>query len=500
MKSLLPAGIAMSLLFTINSISHAQIFADQVISSGPCQQVSPGCPNGVVNPQNAADADYSSYAVMRADIGIANVSQLTLGFSQHGLPGMDAVVVIEADGGIISADVLQAFSVSLYSSSNELVGKRDGFVLADLELLANTSNFYRLHVKTLETITDIASIKIELHGLATVSSSIRIHIVYLISFCPDNYADILNGYLNTQNPGNAVSPDPGDYALLTPPLLLGTAYVDVAFSTHGKAGSRVNFVLGEGNTLLSAQLLKNISITVYDANGNAVASSAGFSLLTTEILSSGRFRINVKTPKGNYEIARARVTLTGLLNVLTTMRVYRSTIQTNDRPKQPVIIADGSTTICNGTSVKLTVKPKDASLSYQWYKDGATIAGATGVNLQASQQGYYFTSVSNAKGCSNVSLQIPITVINCVAANTTQQKMVVNLSPNPFSATTTLNIANSLNSKAIVIISNKAGKTIEQHTVTGTATLRILEKAPQGVYFVRIISGGTTESKTVIKL
>jgi hypothetical protein len=163
-------GFALPLLF-IATTASAQIFADDVITSGPCPTVSPGCPNGVINPENAVDPDNSNYAVMRTDLGIANVSQLTLGFTQHGLPGMDAVIVIEADGGLISADVLQALSVSVYSSSNELVGKRQGFVLADLELLANSSTRYRLHVNTLDDITDIASIKIELHGLATVSSS-----------------------------------------------------------------------------------------------------------------------------------------------------------------------------------------------------------------------------------------------------------------------------------------------------------------------------------------
>ncbi|CAN5513537.1 hypothetical protein BH10BAC2_BH10BAC2_41500 [soil metagenome] len=492
-------GIAMPLLLVTTKAS-AQIFADAVISSGPCQSVSPGCPNGVINPENAVDQDNSNYSVIRTDLGIANVSQVTLGFTQHGLPGMDAVIIIEADGGLISADVLEALSVSLYSSSNNLVGKRQGFVLADLELLTNSSTRYRLHVNTLDNITDIASIKIELHGLATASSKIRLYVAYLISFCPDNYGDILHGSLNAQNPENVISAATNDYALLMPPLLLGTAYIDVAFSTPGQPGKMVNFVLGEGNTLLSASLLKNLTITVYNTQGNVVASASNFSLLTTEIFSDGRFRIRVKTPKGDYQIGRARITLNGLINVLTTLKVYRSTIQTNDRPKQPIITANGPTEICNGSLVKLTAKPKDATLAYQWYNNSQTIQGANGVNYSASQTGYYFVAVTNQKGCSNVSLQVPVTVINCIAKTTVEDKMATKISPNPFSVSATLEIKNTFNGNANVVITNKAGNVVEQRVITGTGSIRILEKAPQGVYFVRITSGATTETKTVIKL
>jgi len=498
MKKVLQSFALPLLLFA--TTANAQIFADAVISSGPCQNVSAGCPNGVINPGNAVDPDNSNYAIIRTDLGIANVSQLTLGFTQHGLPDMDAVIVIEDDGGVISADVLEALTITLYNSSNGLVGKRQGFALADLELLTNSSTRYRLHVNTLDNTTDIASVKIELHGLATVSSSIRVYAAYLISFCPDNYADILHGSLNAQNPENVVSTQTSDYALLTPPLLLGTAYIDVAFSTPGQAGKMVNFVLGEGNTLLSAALLKNLTITVYNTQGNVVASSSKFSLLTTEIFNDGRFRIKVKAPKGNYQVGRARITLTGLVNVLTTLKVYRSTIQTDDRPKQPVIVANGSTEICNGTSVRLIAKPKDTTLDYQWYKNSQTITGAQTVNYQASQAGYYFVSVTNEKGCSNVSLQVPVTVINCIANINAQEKMGVKISPNPFNVYTTLEIKNTYNSTANIVVSNKSGNVVEQHKVAGAGTIRILEKAPQGVYFVRIISGTVTETRTVIKL
>jgi hypothetical protein len=274
---------------------------------------------------------------------------------------------------------------------------------------------------------------------------------------------------------------------LTPPLLLGTAYIDVAFSTPGQAGKMVNFVLGEGNTLLSASLLKNLTITVYNTQGNVVASASNFSLLTAEILSDGRFRIRVKTPKGNYQIGRARITLNGLVNVLTTLKVYRSTIQTNDRPKQPVISANGPTQICDGSSVKLIAKPKDATLSYQWYKNSQTIAGANDVNLTASQAGYYFVSVVNQKGCSNVSLQVPVTVIDCFA-KTTSDQTAIKVSPNPFNAFTTLEIKNALASNAYIVITNKSGNVIEQRNISGSGSIRILEKAPQGVYFVKIVS------------
>lgn len=70
------------------------------------------------------------------------------------------------------------------------------------------------------------------------------------------------------------------------------------------------------------------------------------------------------------------------------------------------ISTSGSTNICTGGSVTLTAS---ASTSYQWYKDGTAIAGATSINYPASASGNY--RVYGTVGtCSAMSAPVTVTV------------------------------------------------------------------------------------------
>ena len=60
----------------------------------------------------------------------------------------------------------------------------------------------------------------------------------------------------------------------------------------------------------------------------------------------------------------------------------------------------GSTTFCSGGSVVLTLP---TSTTYQWYFDGAAIAGATHSSYTASAGGYYEGRVTSAAGCANTT-------------------------------------------------------------------------------------------------
>jgi hypothetical protein len=72
------------------------------------------------------------------------------------------------------------------------------------------------------------------------------------------------------------------------------------------------------------------------------------------------------------------------------------------------ITAASSTTFCAGGSVVLNANT-GTGLSYQWRKDGNTIAGATAASYTANQSGSYTVVVTNASSCSTTSL--PSTVV-----------------------------------------------------------------------------------------
>jgi hypothetical protein len=77
----------------------------------------------------------------------------------------------------------------------------------------------------------------------------------------------------------------------------------------------------------------------------------------------------------------------------------------------PVITPNGSITICAGTSVLLTGTPgSTGSYTYQWYRNGNAIAGATSSTYNASQNGSYQIAITAACG-TNISSAVTVSVV-----------------------------------------------------------------------------------------
>ncbi len=77
-------------------------------------------------------------------------------------------------------------------------------------------------------------------------------------------------------------------------------------------------------------------------------------------------------------------------------------------PAQPTITPLGNTTFCSGNSLQLS---SSTATTYQWYKDGAIIAGETGKTTWVTQSGNYTVVTTNNLGCVSVaSAPMAITV------------------------------------------------------------------------------------------
>ncbi len=76
----------------------------------------------------------------------------------------------------------------------------------------------------------------------------------------------------------------------------------------------------------------------------------------------------------------------------------------------PIINAQGNTSVCFGDSVRLYATTNPSYL-YQWYRNGVFIPGATTYQYKAYQSGAYKIEISNAANCSMFS-----NVINVVVA------------------------------------------------------------------------------------
>jgi gliding motility-associated-like protein len=108
---------------------------------------------------------------------------------------------------------------------------------------------------------------------------------------------------------------------------------------------------------------------------------AGSNAQTLKVTAGGAFTIKVTDVNGCVSEASAVTTVT-----------------VNVKPAQPSIIASGDTTFCEGGSVTLTASN---SSSYQWFKDGIAIAGATSASIIANTAGLYSIATNPVSGCTS---------------------------------------------------------------------------------------------------
>ncbi|PZF72775.1 beta strand repeat-containing protein [Taibaiella soli] len=73
------------------------------------------------------------------------------------------------------------------------------------------------------------------------------------------------------------------------------------------------------------------------------------------------------------------------------------------------ITHSGPLTICQGNSTLLE-GPTGTGYSYQWYKDGSQISGATNIDYSAKNAGFYTLIVTGTGGCNAVSAGVTVTV------------------------------------------------------------------------------------------
>jgi len=117
--------------------------------------------------------------------------------------------------------------------------------------------------------------------------------------------------------------------------------------------------------------------------------STGTTGTSITVTQSGTYYVTAQTANGCSVVSD---TMTVVVNALPV-----STISTTD-----------PTTFCSGSSAVLNAPT--GMTSYQWYKDGTAIVGATGSSLSASTSGSYRVLVGNASGCSQLSTATAIVV------------------------------------------------------------------------------------------
>ena len=487
---------------TFMSVAFGQVDADKVYASGPCNPINLlSCPYGVINPQNAVDGIDETYATMRTAIGIGRSSYLALQFTQMGMQGMYCIVYFQKGETVLTADVLSKLTISVYDSNIKVIGKKSGFVLANVDALNSSGDIFTLRVNVSPAAKNIAGVKIDLGGLADVNNSLRVYKAVVNSDCPPKKATSVFKSLNTLNPNNAVSVSEDDYALLAPPLIAGTAFLDAEMPTPVKPGRILRVFAGEGNHLLDASLLSNVAVTGYDASGKVVVNKSGFALADADVLDGARFVLKVPVPAGN-DAVRIRVTLNGLLNLLTTMRVYSFQSGGDDKPLGLKVVSttgDSSLT-CSVKSLTLAVNPAPAEGStIEWYRNNIKLSGATGNTLVVKQPGKYFAVVTSDGGCSSMLTALPVTKVNCFTDDNSSADLVT-VYPNPFNQYATIRLSSQVKGAANITIKDKSGTRVWQYKASANASVKVLADAPAGLYFMSVDLNGTISTFKLVKL
>lgn len=225
-------------------------------------------------------------------------------------------------------------------------------------------------------------------------------------------------------------------------------------------GSSVTLTCTTGGTGLSYQWQKN---------GNPIAGATGVSYVATL---QGNYRCVVSKP--SCSATSSPITVTVLLN-----------------PSANITTPDGLD-LCGKAYVRLKANT-GAGLTYQWYKDGNAIGGATAVTYFATATGAYYVRVTNANGCSTNSATVNV-FSSCRMAEGALAGDV-NIMPNPSNGKFTINFttAQAMDASAQVSILNLAGQQVaafEGQLIGGQMTAGVDIAPVAGAYVVVINVNG----------
>jgi hypothetical protein len=129
------------------------------------------------------------------------------------------------------------------------------------------------------------------------------------------------------NPQNAASASSTDYTTFNSTLgLTGSQYLKVDLNGTGQAGNRAGMVIGAGDGLLNGGLLdvnvlKNLTLSTYDAAGALVESATAGNLLSVGLLPNGRDEVSFLTTK---PFTSVRLDVANGVSLLSGMKVYNA--------------------------------------------------------------------------------------------------------------------------------------------------------------------------------
>jgi len=174
------------------------------------------------------------------------------------------------------------------------------------------------------------------------------------------------------------------------------------------------------------------------------------------------------------------------------------TVTANALPAKPVITITLGT-FCSGGKATLTTKK---ATSYQWYKDGISISGATNKTYNTKVAGSYIVTVANAAGCQQTSDAIVLSCSSAAMADIKNfEQLTVEVLPNPAINDFTLLLQSSDNKTPVVIrVTDMYGKSVYETNGTAIQQYKFGQSFSPGTYILQILQGSKAKTMKIVKL
>lgn len=177
-------------------------------------------------------------------------------------------------------------------------------------------------------------------------------------------------------------------------------------------------------------------------------------------------------------------------------------INSTFNPEQVYIHPDnGHLMMCPGSSITSTVVG-EVYVTYQWYKDGVAIEGATEGTYIITEPGIYNLSASTAVCPDSVNVTPNLNVelrTDCTAdiENPELRNSFV-LYPNPANSVLNVQLGNNVTANNFAIY-DITGKKLTEGSLNGNLTGIDIQNLAAGSYIIKVDSNGATASKLFIK-
>lgn len=164
------------------------------------------------------------------------------------------------------------------------------------------------------------------------------------------------------------------------------------------------------------------------------------------------------------------------------------------------IIPQGSTLAYFPATVALLANT-GTDYTYQWYRDGVVLAGATSVSYAADQSGDFAVLVTGPNGCSATASAVPVRIEILLAVDPATNQTDWHLTPNPAERTCTVSVETALPEPVTLTLTDASGRAVLRQIVARGQTKIDLDVGhlPAGTYILRAETGQHESRKRLVK-